>query len=151
MSSSSSNVPSSSSSSLSADGISIRLTRQTSDYRADGYGHRLVVTADQGNGVPNEIFQYQTVPAEAIPAANPSGEFIGVTRAYGLAMYPGAMPTVGPFPAFYRLDVVDIIFPDYLSLESTWSTILEETQILLNTVKALQTLGDPVQVTLQGV
>lgn len=136
-----------SSSSLSHSTVSITLNRTLSEKRSDGHGFRLQITATGGVGVPNEIFLYQLVPATIVPAAPATGAPVGVTRAYGLADYPVGLPAVGPFPNFYRLDTYDVVVASVLDAEAIWEELLKAVQELISTVRTLDTLGQPLTVT----
>lgn len=71
---------------------------------------RMVATASDGDGVPNEIFVHQRTLVNPLTRRE-CDEFISVASAYDLSIYPANEPDDSQSPAFFRKSTIDILVP----------------------------------------
>lgn len=145
--SSSSAIPSSSSESVTPV-QRIKLRRQLTEPEPDGMGRRMVVTAFDGEGIPNEIFLYEVRPGTIVPETGPISVCIGVARPADLADFGTTRPDQHPtLPLYYRRDTYDVVNRSPTVYEEVWNEIHTGVQELVDRLTALDNLDETMEVT----
>ena len=123
----------------------IRLSRQEQSREMvpnRGEGFRLVITAEEANEMPTEVFLYRKRLVSPLDEEE-GDEFLGVCSCIDLVEYPVNAPVENQPSAFFRKNSVDVVLPSQtLSLE-VWAQILVDTRILVESLNKLDYLSAP--------
>jgi hypothetical protein len=123
----------------------IHLSWSTSRYYFNDIdGIRVRIEADDANNMPTKIFAYQLLPV-APGSEEQVGTFDHVCSVVDLEEYPEDNANVNARPAWFRLNYVDIFLRSREEVRAFINAVLEDVQILKNTLDVaddLQPAGD---------
>lgn len=102
---------------------------------------RLVVTASEAVGLPNEIFLHQRTLVN-VDTGQQQDEFVAIASAFDLSSYPANEPSVSQSPAYFRKAQLDILLPSVTVFEAVRDEISQQVQVLLNVLGKLDGLQE---------
>lgn len=127
----------------------ITLTRSdeaAAPYANRGDGHRMVITALDGELLDDQIFLFQRYVADAATGQY-AEEFAAIASPEDLTAYPADTPNVLQTPGFYRKAVVDAIYDTPGQAAQAWAEVKSRVAELVAALNRKDELAVPEVVT----